>query len=62
MQQIKAIRGMHDILPNEISLWQYFECVTKNIFSKIGYKEIRLPIVEKKKFILYSCWNIHRYS
>jgi histidyl-tRNA synthetase len=48
MQQIKAIRGMHDILPNEISLWQYFECVTKNIFSKIGYKEIRLPIVEKK--------------
>ena len=45
---------MHDILPDEISVWYYFESITKRILSKNRYQEIRLPIIEKKSLFYKS--------
>lgn len=44
---IQAIRGMHDILPADIPVWQFLEDTTRKLFSSYGYEEIRVPLVEK---------------
>lgn len=46
-QAIQAIRGMHDVLPEQSSLWQLVEQAMREVLSSYGYQEIRLPIVEK---------------
>jgi len=51
---IKALRGTKDILPDEISLWQYIEAVGRDIFNIYGYKEIRTPIIEESALFVRS--------
>jgi histidyl-tRNA synthetase len=38
---------MHDILPDQTPLWQFFEAQVKSVFDQYGYQEIRMPIAEK---------------
>lgn len=45
-KNIQAIRGMSDILPQQISLWQKLEQVIRELCASYGYGEIRTPIVE----------------
>src|SRR5690348_9393551 len=45
--KIQAIRGMNDILPAQIAIWQHIEAVLREIFHQYQYQEIRLPILEK---------------
>jgi histidyl-tRNA synthetase len=42
-----SIKGMLDILPAEISVWQRLELAALEVFGLYGYLEIRTPIVEK---------------
>jgi len=42
----KKVRGMHDILPEEISKWQFVENIITETVKHYGYKEIRTPLVE----------------
>ncbi len=44
--KIKSIKGVKDILPGEIEKWQWVESVAHQIFSRYGFREIRLPIFE----------------
>jgi len=46
-EKIQAIRGMHDILPDQTPRWQGVEAVFRRVLTGYGYQEIRLPIVEK---------------
>jgi histidyl-tRNA synthetase len=43
---IQAIRGMHDILPEEVMLWQTLEDRARQVLESYGYAEIRTPTVE----------------
>ncbi len=43
---IKAVRGMKDILPEEIPLWQKVEETARDVFETYLYHEIRTPILE----------------
>jgi histidyl-tRNA synthetase len=45
-QTIQGIRGMNDVLPQEMSQWQFFERVTREWLAAYGYNQIRMPIVE----------------
>jgi len=45
-KNIQAIRGMHDILPDESPHWQYLESRVRDVLGRYGYAEIRMPIVE----------------
>jgi len=45
-QNIQAIRGMHDILPEQIALWQTLEDSARRVLDTYGYREIRTPLVE----------------
>ena len=44
---IQAIRGMKDQLPDQIHVWQYVEKQFRTLMSSYGYREIRMPVVEK---------------
>jgi histidyl-tRNA synthetase len=44
--QIRAIRGVKDILPGEVEKWQFVERVARDVFERYGYAEIRVPIFE----------------
>jgi len=44
---IKAVRGVHDILPTEAVKWRHVEDTARRVFEAYGYEEIRLPIFEK---------------
>ncbi|MFC7393225.1 histidine--tRNA ligase [Scopulibacillus cellulosilyticus] len=43
---IQIPRGTQDILPDEISIWQYIEEQARLVFKQFNYHEIRTPIFE----------------
>ncbi|MGO9593315.1 MAG: histidine--tRNA ligase [Steroidobacteraceae bacterium] len=45
-KQIQPVRGMNDVLPAEIGVWQHLERVARAVFEAYGYDEMRVPIVE----------------
>lgn len=45
--KIQAIRGMNDILPKQAFAWERLETLLRTLAKQYGYKEIRLPILEK---------------
>ncbi len=44
--EIKAIRGVKDILPGEVEKWQFVERIAREVFERYGYAEIKVPIFE----------------
>ena len=44
---MQTIRGFRDILPEHISLWQRVEQEAFSLFESFGFKEIRIPVLEK---------------
>lgn len=58
MANIQAIRGMHDILPEQTPLWQYAEKIIREVLSSYGYNEIRLPAVEKTELFKRSIGEV----
>ena len=51
---IALIRGFRDILPQEVKLWQHIEKTSKNLLEDFGFKEIRLPIMERSELFARS--------
>lgn len=45
--KVKALKGFKDILPGEVELWQHVEDVTRSIFNRHNFSEIRMPILEQ---------------
>ncbi len=42
----KRVPGTKDILPEEAFLWQELEEISRNVFSRFNYSEIRTPLIE----------------
>ncbi|MFZ2451478.1 MAG: histidine--tRNA ligase [Methylovulum miyakonense] len=55
---IQAIRGMHDVLPEQTPLWQHAETIIREVMASYGYSEIRLPIVEKTELFKRSIGEV----
>jgi histidyl-tRNA synthetase len=55
---IRAIRGMNDILPADSSNWQYLERTVAEVLASYGYAEIRLPIVEHTELFKRSIGEV----
>ncbi len=51
---IQLIRGFKDILPGEVELWQYIEKTARALFEDFGFKEIRIPIMERTELFARS--------
>ena len=54
MSKIKSIRGMNDVIPEEVGTWQIVEKGIRSIFSCYGYDEIRFPLVEQTELFSRS--------
>jgi histidyl-tRNA synthetase len=54
MKTIKAIRGMNDISPAEVSYWQLFEDTARSVLAAYGYQEMRPPVVERTELFQRS--------
>ncbi len=55
---IQAIRGMHDILPDQSSHWYKVERVIREVLDCYGYQEVRLPLVEKTELFKRSIGEV----
>jgi len=51
---IQSIRGFNDILPPETSRWYFIEHTARRLFEVYGFKEIRIPILEKTSLFARS--------
>lgn len=57
-ENIQAVRGMHDILPEHTACWQQVEAVLRRVMAAYGYREIRLPLVEKTELFQRSIGEV----
>ncbi len=53
-EAISPIRGMNDVLPGESGAWQRLESVARETFAEYGYREIRLPVLERTELFKRS--------
>jgi histidyl-tRNA synthetase len=44
---IRAVRGTHDVLPDEVRAWHILEGAARELFARYGYREIRTPVFEE---------------
>ncbi len=51
---ITAIRGMNDILPDAAHRWEFFESTVRAWLRSYGYREIRMPMVERTELFVRS--------
>jgi histidyl-tRNA synthetase len=55
---IQAVRGMNDILPGETHLWQSFEETVRSWLRAYGYREIRMPLLERTELFVRSIGEV----
>jgi len=52
--ELRAVRGMNDIVPPESHRWRALEATIAAVLTGYGYREIRLPIVESTQVFARS--------
>jgi len=55
---LQAIRGMNDILPEQTPVWQFVEDTLRDVLQSYGYREIRMPLVEKTELFKRSIGEV----
>ncbi len=45
-EQLRAVKGMNDILPPDSARWEWFENKVRDLMARYGYANVRTPIVE----------------
>lgn len=54
MSKISGVKGMEDILPQDIQIWRELERIARIELEGHGYKEIRTPILEETSVFIRS--------
>jgi histidyl-tRNA synthetase len=57
-QTIQAVRGMNDVLPDQAPLWEFFEETARGWLARYGYRNIRMPILEKTELFVRSIGEV----
>ncbi|MGZ8204179.1 MAG: histidine--tRNA ligase [Burkholderiales bacterium] len=55
---IQAVRGMNDILPDEVHVWRFFEDTVQTWLAAYGYREIRMPVLERTELFVRSIGEV----
>jgi len=58
MQAIQAVRGMNDVLPDQSPLWEYFEQTVRDWLADYGYRNMRMPVLEKTDLFVRSIGEV----
>ena len=51
---LSPVRGMNDVLPEDAPAWQRLERVARETLSEYGYRELRLPLLERTELFKRS--------
>jgi histidyl-tRNA synthetase len=51
---LPSVRGMNDVLPEETPAWQRLERVARETLTEYGYRELRLPLLERTELFKRS--------
>ena len=54
----RAVKGMNDILPDEVGLWQRLEATFRRAVELCGYAEVRVPAVEHTELFVRSIGEV----
>ena len=54
LKKIQSVRGMNDLLPEQVAQWQWVEAAIRDVTASYGYREIRTPIVERSELFYRS--------
>ena len=46
-KKVTRLRGMYDVTPDEVWIWQRLEQTITGLLQQYGYQEIRFPVLEK---------------
>ncbi|MCB1856967.1 MAG: histidine--tRNA ligase [Gammaproteobacteria bacterium] len=57
-KNIQAIRGMHDILPEQSGLWRFLEGRVVDVLGRYGYRELRTPVAEPTELFRRSIGDV----
>lgn len=57
-QKFAGVKGMNDLLPPQIEIWQRIEGVARALFGRYGFSEIRTPIVEDTALFVRSVGEV----
>jgi histidyl-tRNA synthetase len=57
-QSIQSVRGMNDVLPDQAPLWRSFEDTARAWLGRYGYREIRMPLIEKTELFVRSIGEV----
>ena len=52
--QLQPVRGMNDILAEDMPYWQFLERCAREVFDEYGYQEVRVPLVESTELFRRS--------
>ncbi len=55
---IAPIRGMNDVLPDQAHYWQFLESTARETFDAYGYREIRVPLLERTELFKRSIGEV----
>ncbi len=55
---IQAVRGMRDIHPEETPRWVRLEGIARRVLDAYGYREVRLPLLEKTELFRRSIGEV----
>jgi len=58
MQAIQAVRGMNDVLPDQTPMWEFFEQTVREWLRGYGYRNIRMPVLEKTDLFVRSIGEV----
>jgi histidyl-tRNA synthetase len=53
-RKFQAIRGMNDLLADQLPYWQRVESAARELFADYGYREMRVPVVERAELFQRS--------
>ena len=56
--KIQAVRGMNDIPPSEMPYWRLVEDAARRVLDAYGFREIRMPVVEKTELFKRSIGEV----
>ncbi len=56
--KISGIRGMSDVLPEQTHVWQQVEAILRRVVTAYGYRELRVPVVERTELFKRSIGEV----
>ncbi len=54
MDKIQKIKGFADLFPPDSGVFSFIEATARDVFSRYGYRELRLPVLERTELFARS--------